>query len=335
MLLPLLAALLLGWSCAGAETLTLSLVGDCTVGDQYIYRGYRSSFTYKVTQAGLEYPFSLAAELFAQDDLTIANCEGCFTNRASTGKEMSLGAPPEFAQVFTLGFVDVVNTANNHMRDFGSAGRADTLEALAAQGIGYFGDEDTFITQIKGVTIGIVGYTFPINEAKLKRYEEKIQELRAAGCTFIIASAHWGKEGSLSINQDQRQGAPALIDMGADLVYGHGSHTVQPLQIYHGKLICYSLSNFTFGANASPKDDDTLVLQVSYDIREDGSCTLGEITAIPYKMHKDQDFRPYPIQDQAGKEQVWRKLVFQGERNPDSGLPESFLTTGYANLRDE
>ena len=33
------------------------------------------------------------------------------------------------------------------------------------------------------------------------------------------------------------------------------------------------------------------------------------------------------------KEQVWRKLVFQGEKNPDSGLPESFLTTGYADFR--
>ena len=76
-----------------------------------------------------------------------------------------------------------------------------------------------------------------------------------------------------------------------------------------------------------------MVLQVSYDIAADGSCTLGSITALPYKMHKDKDFRPYPIEDTAGKEQVWRKLVFQGEKNPDSGLPESFLTTGYADFR--
>ena len=124
--LSLLLALLLTYGCAAAETLSLSLIGDCTIGDQYKYRGYKSGFTYKISQAGLDYPFSLAADLFAQDDLTIANCEGCFTNRASTGKFMSLGAAPEFAEVFKLGFVDVVNTANNHMRDFGSAGREDT-----------------------------------------------------------------------------------------------------------------------------------------------------------------------------------------------------------------
>lgn len=90
--LSLLLALLLTYGCAAAETLSLSLIGDCTIGDQYKYRGYKSGFTYKISQAGLDYPFSLAADLFAQDDLTIANCEGCFTNRASTGKFMSLGA---------------------------------------------------------------------------------------------------------------------------------------------------------------------------------------------------------------------------------------------------
>ena len=69
--LSLLLALLLTYGCAAAETLSLSLIGDCTIGDQYKYRGYKSGFTYKISKAGLDYPFSLAADLFAQDDLTI------------------------------------------------------------------------------------------------------------------------------------------------------------------------------------------------------------------------------------------------------------------------
>ena len=140
----LLLALLMLAGSASAETLTLSLIGDCTLGDQYKYRGYKSSFTYKTTQNGLDYPFSLAADLFAADDLTIANCEGCFTTRKSTGKFMALGAAPEFAEIFKLGHVDVVNTANNHMFDFGAKGYEDTLDSLAAQGIGSFGDKNTY-----------------------------------------------------------------------------------------------------------------------------------------------------------------------------------------------
>lgn len=333
-LAALLLALLMLAGSASAETLTLSLIGDCTLGDQYKYRGYKSSFTYKTTQNGLDYPFSLAADLFAADDLTIANCEGCFTTRKSTGKFMALGASPEFAEIFKLGHVDVVNTANNHMFDFGAKGYEDTQDSLAAQGIGYFGDENTYTVTVKGVKIGFVGYTYPILEPKLELYRQQIETLRADGCTFIIASAHWGKEESLNINQQQRQGAPALIDMGADMVYGHGSHTVQPIQIYKGKVIFYSLSNFVFGANAAPKDDDTLIAQVVYDIAEDGTCALAELVAIPYKMHNSKDFRPYPIEDQSAKEQVWRKLVFYKSKDPSSNLPDSFLTTGYANFRE-
>ena len=247
---------------------------------------------------------------------------------------MALGAAPEFAEIFKLGHVDVVNTANNHMFDFGAKGYEDTLDSLAAQGIGSFGDKNTYTVTVKGVKIGFVGYTYPILEPKLELYRQQIETLRADGCTFIIASAHWGKEESLNINQQQRQGAPALIDMGADMVYGHGSHTVQPIQIYKGKVIFYSLSNFVFGANAAPKDDDTLIAQVVYDIAEDGACALAELVAIPYKMHNSKDFRPYPIEDQSAKEQVWRKLVFYKSKDPSSNLPDSFLTTGYANFRE-
>lgn len=42
---------------AAAETLSLSLIGDCTIGDQYKYRGYKSGFTYKISQAGWIIPF--------------------------------------------------------------------------------------------------------------------------------------------------------------------------------------------------------------------------------------------------------------------------------------
>ena len=316
------------------NTFTFSLIGDCTVGDQYKYRGYKSSFTYKITEKGLHYPFELAAHLFAADDLTLANCEGVFTTRklGANGKFMALSADPSFAKVFRLGHVDVCNTANNHIRDFGGQGRRDTFDALAAVGIGAFGDDDLYTTTVKGVKIGFVGYTYPITEAKLQKYKKHIDALKDDGCHFVVASAHWGKEESLKINAQQRQGAPALIDMGADLVYGHGSHTVQPIQVYKGKLIFYSLSNFTFGANAAPKDDDTVVISLTYTIGADGTLSPKEMTAYPYKMHQDKDFRPCPIEEEAGKQRVYQKLVFSGKRDPISGLPASFLTTGYVDF---
>ncbi len=42
----------------------------------------------------------------------------------------------------------------------------------------------------------------------------------------------------------ERQLAYAAIDAGADIVYGHGSHVVKGVEVYHGKPIMYCLGNF-------------------------------------------------------------------------------------------
>ena len=165
-----------------------------------------------------------------------------------------------------------------------------------------------------------------------------MDELREQGCTFVIASCHWGRETYYQLDGNQAYGVK-LIDAGFDMVYGTGSHTCQMIRWYKGKLIFYSLSNFTFGANAAPKDDDTVVVQISYDIQEDGTLTAAELHAIPFKMHRDRDFRPWPIEDEDGKRTVWEKLYYNGyaktrKAKPAPSLPESFLTTGYVNFRE-
>ena len=332
---------------AGAEdneVFTFSLIGDCCVGDQVQMLGYKSNYVYKIGQAGMDYPFSLVADMFAKDDLTVANCEGTLSERRKTKKQkMAMIAPPEYAQVFQLGNVDVCNLANNHAKDFGDQGQLDTAANLNALGIGVFYDENTYSVTVKGVKVGFVGYTFPMNEQKLKKYTAALESLRAEGCTFVIASAHWGtepggkgsyREYSLDANQKY---AYRMIDAGFDMVYGHGSHTCQMIRWYKGKVIFYGLSNFTFGANASPRDDDTVVVQISYDIHEDGTMTAREMYAMPFKMHHEKDFRPCPIEDEEGRMRVWEKLYYNGypkhKSSPAPSLPESFLTTGYVDFR--
>ena len=319
-------------AAAAAETLTISMVGDCTLGQQYKHRGYKSAYVYRIGELGMDYPFSGAADLFAADDLTIANCEGALTNGKPLypGKTMSLSGPPEFAQIFELGHVDVCGISNNHAMDFGYDGRSDTIAALDSVDIGSFGEDKIYSCEVKGVKMGFVAHTFPITDKKMEEYRAQIQQLRDEGCTFIVAGIHWGKEENYNLNSQQITNGPRLIDMGADLVYGHGPHVLQPIEYYKGHLIFYSTANFTFGANAAPKDDDTAVFQVTFDIGDDGTLTPALLTAIPYKMHKNKDFRPYPVEDEAGKLKIWNKLW--RERKPFSNLPESFKTTGVVDF---
>lgn len=331
----------------GEDIFVFSLVGDCCVGDHARSLGSKSGLMARVKKSGFDYPFSLVADMFSKDDLTVANCEGTLTSHTTprNGIMFPMVATPEYAEVFKLGNVDVCNLANNHtIRDFGKKGGADTAESLAAQGISSFYDANTCTMEAKGVKVGFVGYTYPMNEQKLKKYVKAMDQLRAEGCTFVVASAHWGTEPTrgkstgkeYQLDGNQKYGVK-LIDAGFDMVFGHGSHTCQMIRWYKGKVIFYGLSNFVFGADASPRDDDTVVVQISFDIHEDGTMTAREMNAIPFKMCKNGDYRPYPVSDGEVRQRIWEKLYYNGypkhKNSPAPSLPESFLTTGYVDFR--
>ncbi|GHU83874.1 hypothetical protein FACS1894196_4450 [Clostridia bacterium] len=154
------------------------------------------------------------------------------------------------------------------------------------------------------------------------------------GCTLVIVSMHWGREEHATPTAEQLKLGPALMDAGADIVFGHGPHVLQPMEIYGGKPILYSLANFVFGANANPKDSDTAVITLVYTIT-DGVPALQTLTAYPAKMHSGGDYRPYPLTEPDDRARVLGKLYFDQVKNkkmPTSGLPESFLETGVANF---
>ncbi len=64
-----------------------------------------------------------------------------------------------------------------------------------------------------------------------------------AKADYVIVSFHWGIEYTGNADQDQRRLAHQAIDAGADLVLGHHPHVIQGLELYHGKLIAYSMGD--------------------------------------------------------------------------------------------
>jgi len=63
---------------------------------------------------------------------------------------------------------------------------------------------------------------------------------------IVIVSYHWGVSGSTDVVSYQSDIGRAVIDAGADAVYGHGSHMYQKIEIYNGKPILHSLGQFIF-----------------------------------------------------------------------------------------
>jgi poly-gamma-glutamate capsule biosynthesis protein CapA/YwtB (metallophosphatase superfamily) len=90
-----------------------------------------------------------------------------------------------------------------------------------------------------------------VNAAELEALNRRISQLKAEVDLAIVA-LHWGvpdywmspAQGMLA--QYQQPLAHAMIDAGADIVYGHHSHTLHPIEVYRGKPIFYSPGNFFF-----------------------------------------------------------------------------------------
>ncbi|MBQ2976630.1 MAG: CapA family protein [Clostridia bacterium] len=334
-----LILLLLFASAAAAETLTLSFIGDCSIGEKVESVGKAGSYTATVDEKGFDWPFSLVREYLEKDDFTFANNEVIFTSRKNhADKKTNLKAAAPYAQVYLHSGVDAVNTANNHAMDFFAEGYADTLAALDACGIPHFGtlypdtkraQDRLGVYEVKGIKIGAVGFSYP-QDSDVKKIAERIQALREEGCDLVVAALHWGREVQSSPQSWQFSYARKIIDAGADVIWGHHPHILQQVQFYQGKPIFYSTGNFTFGS-MSNVDPDTGIFQLRYQLTDDGPV-LENFTVIPCRTQGKGDYRPYPLTDPVEMETMLKKLIYKKTVKNMQNLPASFAKTGTVDL---
>ena len=121
----------------GSVIVTLSATGDVTIGGD-TRKKTKSIFDKQLEQepSGLDFPLENVRSLFEADDLTIVNFEGTLTDtKSATKNTYSFAAPPAYVQVLTSGSVEAVSLENNHIRDHGEQGYADTCRTLGGAGI--------------------------------------------------------------------------------------------------------------------------------------------------------------------------------------------------------
>ncbi|HHY61169.1 MAG TPA: hypothetical protein GX504_11160 [Clostridia bacterium] len=252
----------------------ISLVGDVLIGTEFRfpYEHYLEDVLQRV-DGDYGYFFANVAPIFAADDLTVANLENPLTTATRREEKFDYGrnfwfkGRPEYAQILAAGHVDVVNLANNHAYDYGVEGYLDTKAALDRHGIGYFGYEDVYETEIKGVRIGMAGFNefgafeqgVDLEELKTE-IRNKVQWLKGRN-DLVLVYFHWGREYSYEPTERQRALAYAAVDAGADLVAGSHPHVIQGVERYRDRYIVYSLGNFCYAGHKNPEDKDTFIYQ--------------------------------------------------------------------------
>lgn len=263
-------------------SLTLSVVGDCTLGTDETF-DYDTSLNAYYENYGADYFLQNVKDIFSTDDLTIANFEGTLTDSDEReDKTFAFKAPASYASILTGGSIEAVNTANNHSHDYGEQSFNDTLAALDDAGIVHFGYDETAVMDVKGIKVGLVGiYELYDHLEREQQLKDNIAKVKADGAQLIVVIFHWGNETETVPDSNQTTLGRIAIDEGADLVCGHHPHVLQGIETYKGRNIVYSLGNFCFGGNSSPSDMDTMIYQQTFTIDADGVKKDNVTNIIP------------------------------------------------------
>lgn len=199
-------------------------------------------------------------------DIVHGNLETPVTTRGTkTAKTWNFRAHPKLLSIVSAAGFSVLTIANNHVWDYGLEGFLDTVAAVKKGGWVMIGGgkdraeaELVRVIERNGLKVGFVGLTSThpkegwakpgkpgVAYADFTRVAGVVARAKAA-CDVLVVSFHGGTELAAGPNDIQKAVAHAAVDAGADLFLGHHPHVLQPVELYRGRPIVYSLGNFLF-----------------------------------------------------------------------------------------
>lgn len=238
--------------------------------------------------------FAPVAGVLGGADIAMVNLETAIaTGGTPDSKAYNFRAPPSAFEALRVAGVDVISMANNHGRDFGPIGLAETLTAkqqtaLAVVGIGANATEayQPWRTEVRGQRLAFFGATDVLDDwlieswtatdsqpglasSKVPAGDRLLAGVRAArvNSDTIVVYLHWGVEGATCPSPRQQELARALVDAGADIVVGAHTHRVATAGRLGSALVHYGLGNFAF-YNESGASGITGALQVTVTGRD-------------------------------------------------------------------
>ena len=102
---------------------------------------------------------------------------------------------------------------------------------------------------------------------------------------IVVVSYHWGVSSQRALVDYQPELAHAAVGAGADIIMGHGPHVFQPIEVFRGKPIFYSLANFAFDwMFFGQRNLDGLLVRAVIDAGE-----LVRVSAVPVRRDLDDN----------------------------------------------
>ncbi|MDP2762165.1 MAG: CapA family protein [Sideroxyarcus sp.] len=213
----------------------------------------------------------------AQADLRIVNLECALTLHRQpwtrTEKMFHFRADPKAVRVLQVASINACALANNHILDYEERGLRDTLRVLRVAGIRHAGAGANAaeaaapamldVSRTSPCRVALLSFTdnepdfaatverpgtnyleVSLQEETLARIANSIAQARAQGADLVVFSNHWGANFVERPSPEFRSFARRVIELGADIYYGHSAHICQGIEIYQGKPILYDTGNF-------------------------------------------------------------------------------------------
>lgn len=292
----------------GNDTLTITFVGDCMFASNH-GRSAQGSFNRMAQTKPPEYFLKYFISMFKADDFTIANCEGVLSDKDLPEKEVTteiafwFKGPTKNAEIFRVSGVELASVVNNHSHDFGQQGSDDTEAALTAVGVLPGRRDVVTYTTVKGLKLGIFCCSL-YSRDYVYDILDKVYEMRQQNCDLKIIYFHGGIENATQPEDWKIRACHEIADAGADIIVGSHPHVLQPMEVYNGTPILYSMGNFCFGGNMHPPKN-TAVYQAVFTL-ENGEIAGREDVLIPCATYSGSvnNYQPYIVSDEAVKREI-------------------------------
>ena len=298
----------------GSTVITVTCTGDFTIGGDNYHN--KSKFFYrrlKEHNDDINFVMSNTRDIFLQDDLTLINFEGTLTetkyvpNNKKSNKFL-FNIAPRYVSVLPDNGVEAVSLENNHVMDHGDEAYDETKETLRTAGVVYSNSEEIGVYEAGGIQIAMLSYLCidrynkPVGQYS-SLYEKVEADIAAVKKQYpiVIVSFHWGNEKDYAPTERQIRMGRLAVDSGADLVIGHHSHRINPIEEYNGVYICYSLGNFCFSGNDEPDDMTSFIFQTRFRISKAGDISNTGFRIIPIRITSIRDKNdciPTPVTDE-------------------------------------
>ncbi|MGH8901712.1 MAG: CapA family protein [Egibacteraceae bacterium] len=252
---------------------------------------------------GYEHAWTGLSGLFTRDDLTVVNLE-CAVSAlgAPVPKAFNFRCDPAALPAMRSAGVDVATLANNHGGDYGPQALLDSRANLLRAGIAPVGAGENAavantpaLVTSNGWTIAVLGFSGvvpsndwlarPAHPGMANGYDiaSMTTAIRAADqvADLVFVTIHWGRELATQPRPEDVTRAHAMIEAGADGIFGHHAHRLQPLGWHQDRPIAWGLGNFVW-PNFSAAGSRTAVAE--FVVEPDGSikaCLLPAVIASP------------------------------------------------------